>query len=399
MKDNKIKLTLYGQAAFEALAAIKNPDMALVYMYMCSNDGTCSYTEAAKALDFDEVRLSRTMDLLILYDIAALEGLSPPRVRSEPAPADLAHEREVNSAFRGLCSYYESLKGDILKKAELQTLYNIYSTLNLPADVLILLINYCKSIERLSPREVERQAYFWHDHGIDTYEKAGKYLTSQNEKRSRIYTITRCLGINDRKLSPTERKYVEAWAEMPVEEEIFTVAYDRTVVRTGKLGWNYMDAILKNWMTKNVRSVSDIENLDKEYVKGPQQKPTVKKQESAESIVMAQYNEKRRHREMRLKSRLTEMTRLSADFAENEKQLKICAGKIARASEQEKIQLNNLRQELMRQRVSILENAGKPADYLDNSPDCRICGDHGYIGTKMCDCFKREVEKLKTAQE
>ena len=39
-----------------------------------------------------------------------------------------------------------------------------------------------------------------------------------------------------------------------------------------------------------------------------------------------------------------------------------------------------------------------PADYLREEPDCPLCGDMGYIGSEMCQCFKRELSKLKESE-
>lgn len=39
----------------------------------------------------------------------------------------------------------------------------------------------------------------------------------------------------------------------------------------------------------------------------------------------------------------------------------------------------------------LLKNAGYPADYADVHYECTACGDTGFIGTKMCACFRRAL--------
>ena len=62
-------------------------------------------------------------------------------------------------AFRGLVGHTESMLGRVLRRRELETLYSVYTELNLPADVLMLLVNRLQLWGNLSAREIERQAY------------------------------------------------------------------------------------------------------------------------------------------------------------------------------------------------------------------------------------------------
>lgn len=47
--------------------------------------------------------------------------------------------------------------------------------------------------------------------------------------------------------------------------------------------------------------------------------------------------------------------------------------------------------ELQAVRARFLTDHGYPADYTDVTYDCPICRDTGSVGTKMCDCFRREL--------
>lgn len=48
-------------------------------------------------------------------------------------------------------------------------------------------------------------------------------------------------------------------------------------------------------------------------------------------------------------------------------------------------------QELQRKRVALLLSNGYPSDYSDVHYDCDLCGDTGFVGTKMCTCMKKEL--------
>lgn len=57
----------------------------------------------------------------------------------------------------------------------------------------------------------------------------------------------------------------------------------------------------------------------------------------------------------------------------------------------EAIRLDNI--ELQNQRNRCMTTSGFPADYDAPVFDCAICKDHGYVGTKMCDCMKQELSR------
>lgn len=46
---------------------------------------------------------------------------------------------------------------------------------------------------------------------------------------------------------------------------------------------------------------------------------------------------------------------------------------------------------LQRERAILLENLGYPADYTLPPYECEICRDSGFVGTKMCECMRREL--------
>ena len=48
-------------------------------------------------------------------------------------------------------------------------------------------------------------------------------------------------------------------------------------------------------------------------------------------------------------------------------------------------------EKLLAQRAQILAAYGYPADYTDVHYDCDICGDTGYVDTKMCTCMRRAL--------
>ena len=48
-------------------------------------------------------------------------------------------------------------------------------------------------------------------------------------------------------------------------------------------------------------------------------------------------------------------------------------------------------EELLSERGQILREGGYTEDYSDVKYDCEVCGDTGYVGTRMCECMRRAL--------
>ncbi|MCC8357708.1 MAG: DnaD domain protein, partial [Oscillospiraceae bacterium] len=71
------------------------------------------------------------------------------------------------------------------------------------------------------------------------------------------------LGIQGRRLSPTERKYIDDWITLGFGPEALALAADRTVTNTGDLKWKYMNSIVHSWHQKGLHTVEEIEKGDR----------------------------------------------------------------------------------------------------------------------------------------
>ncbi len=157
--------------------------------------------------------------------------------------------------------------GRVLGGVDMKTLFGIYDYLGLPADVIMLLINFCGrqyaerygTQRRPSARAIEKEAYIWVNREIMTVEQAEEYIRAADERRGTIAEVKNAIGIRGRELTKTEQGYVSSWLDMGYGADVIAVAYDRTVTNTGALKWNYMNKILLSWHEKGVRTARDID--------------------------------------------------------------------------------------------------------------------------------------------
>ena len=381
MENTRLRIQKTGREAMAALAQLRDGDAALLYAYAACQDGGCTLPQAAQALERSPEQIKKASQLLLVYGLAVNHTAPPPRKEECYPAAELAQVRGVDAAFSGLCDYFESQLGRILNRRELETLLNVYQALGLPPEVLTLLIGDCAQRGRLTAREVEKQAYRWYDLGLDNYEAAASYLARQRQRQTHGARVLSVLGIHDRLPGESEQKYIDKWEEMGVT----------TLLGTGRLSWPYLHKVLCAWREQGFRTARDVESGSQKNRPRPGQ--PVPAQEPLETVILRKLQEKRQQRALQVEERRSWLRERSADYAENESALRLCASRLARAKPSEKAGMAREYQACIGRQQEILRSLGKPEDWLQDKPDCPLCGDRGYVGTQKCRCLIKALEE------
>ncbi len=281
MDDGKLKLNRPRLLAVplrdaDALLEAGDGDGALLYLYLVKNGGALDIDRAAAELRLS-VRAVRQiagrLERLGLLDRGAPEREDPlpsgeiPEYRA----ADVARRSQTDPAFQDLVKETQQTLGRTLNSTDLKKLFGIYDDLSLPADVIMLLIHHCKeehdqrygAARQLGFAVIEKEAYRWFDREIMTYEQAESWLAELDRRKSMLGQMQQALGIRDRELSSTEKKYLLGWMELGFGPEELALAADRTVTNTGQLKWRYMNSIVQSWHGKGLHTVAQIEQGDR----------------------------------------------------------------------------------------------------------------------------------------
>jgi DnaD/phage-associated family protein len=265
-------ITLSGQTADKLIRA-GDGVAALLYLYALRTGGIVSLRRAAEALGIGEKEIAASMELLGRLGLLKNEEPAPPLQKDELpdyTAADIKNELENGSVFAALVKEIQKLFDKLLTSDDLIKLFGIYDHLGLPPEVILQLAAYClqENRRRYGPgrvptmRYVEKNAYTWEREGVLSLEQAEQYIKTLEEKRSLTGEVKRVLQINDRALSSGERKYVESWIARGFSPEAIELAYDRTVLKTGKLAWSYMDSIIMSWHSKGLYTADEIRAKD-----------------------------------------------------------------------------------------------------------------------------------------
>ena len=251
-------------------------DFVKIYLYLlrCAQGGQTdlSIAEIADALNYTESDVRRAMGYwqkhrcLDLVDDPGEEPDSPAALApvsgkkiTEFRPAQKYSREDV----RRLIFVAENYLGRPLSSTEQETLVYFLTGLGMDIDLVDYLLDYCVSMNHTSFHYIRKVAVSWAEQGIHTVEQARR---EGSGGRTEYYTIFRALGIRDHEPTPSERGYMDRWiGEYALPMDVILLACSRTVLQTGKARLPYTDSILKSWSESGVKTIEDIERLDKEH--------------------------------------------------------------------------------------------------------------------------------------
>ncbi|MDR0671893.1 MAG: DnaD domain protein [Oscillospiraceae bacterium] len=257
-----------------ALLGTGSGEAARLYLYLLSHRGKCLDTKACAALGMTAAALKAALQLLQTAGVLREAAPAAPPLgdaRPDYAGAEVAQGIKRDPAFRHVVDEVQRRLGKILSSNDLQILFGLYDWRGLTPGVISLLTAHCVEDTRRrfgeggrppTMRQIDKEAAIWEQRGIDTEEKAERYIETQETRRQVSSRVYRLLGIEGRAPSSSESRYVSEWADMGFAPDVVSLAYDRTVLKTGTLNWKYMHSILCSWHEKGLHTPAEIEAGD-----------------------------------------------------------------------------------------------------------------------------------------
>lgn len=177
------------------------------------------------------------------------------------SPAEIAERAEKNELIRYMFNSAEATFGRLLTHTEQRTLIWLHEYYGFEPDILAMIMDFSVKHNKSTIGFIEKIATTWHDNGITTHEKADHELRQLDNFYSLSGQIVSKLQLN-RSLTPTERKFVNAWAEKNISIDLIILAYERTIDSIGKVKFSYMNTILLDWNSKGCATPKDVKSLE-----------------------------------------------------------------------------------------------------------------------------------------
>lgn len=200
--------------------------------------------------------------------------------------------RKERAEFKELLFVAEQYLGKTLSATDIDQITYFYDTLNMSAELIEYLIEYCVENGHKSMHYINKVALSWHEENITTVNlaKTSSFLYNKN-----CYCVLNAYGIKGRGPAASEIAYIRKWSEeYGFALEVILEACDRTMNSIHQPSFDYTDSILKRWKGKNVRQLKDIDAVDADYRKEKERAKELakerKRQQQAQKPVSGQNN-------------------------------------------------------------------------------------------------------------
>ncbi len=179
--------------------------------------------------------------------------------KAKPAPMkEITKAMGINPKMKETVTMAEQLLKKPLSQREITSLYSFMQEYSMTQEMVLVLLEYCVTIDKTNFSYIEKVAEGWSEQGINTLAEATKVLNRVTKEARMQKKCKKIFGL-DRELSGTEANYIARWvSELSMSEAMIRTAYEKTVNNTGKVSMPYMNTILKSWYEKGIKTVSQI---------------------------------------------------------------------------------------------------------------------------------------------
>ena len=173
-------------------------------------------------------------------------------------------EFKSDEAFGDLVYAVEMYTGKQLTQADLNTLLYIYDDLGFSDDLTQYLVEYCVTLGKKQMRYMEKVAINWFDEGIRDVRSAKETYPAN----APLYkSVLKALSIRRSTATSIEKQFIDTWSNtFGFDENIILEAANRAMLqKPDSANFPYVNGILESWHKQNVKTMSDIDVLDREF--------------------------------------------------------------------------------------------------------------------------------------
>ena len=144
---------------------------------------------------------------------------------------------------------------------QVRSLVWMHEYLGMKNEIILILLQYCSSVQKISTGDLDRIAYNWWENDILTEELARKQVARLKELHSYVAYIRRLFEM-DSNPTKSQKELIERWQQTGYSEELLQYAHDLTIEGIGKKNFKYIDRILQGWTEKGI---TDLNQAKKEH--------------------------------------------------------------------------------------------------------------------------------------
>ena len=176
----------------------------------------------------------------------------------KPQLTEVVARKNENKHFSDLLDTASANLGRPLSPGDMETLLYLFDTVGLPAEVILMVMMFAKSMDKTNMRYIEKVALDWADRGIDTMPKAEEYLCAIERRQNAYDHVRQLLSLTDAP-KKADMDYAAQWVvEWKLSDALIQEAHRLCVENIHKYNGKYMHAILQGWHTDGVTEPAQV---------------------------------------------------------------------------------------------------------------------------------------------
>ncbi|HBM74053.1 MAG TPA: DNA replication protein DnaD [Clostridiaceae bacterium] len=176
---------------------------------------------------------------------------------------DFIAKRMGDAKLKSMHDTIQELLGRIISPKEVSMYLSWIDDYGFSPEVIILLVEYCKSRNKMDFRYIEKVAMGWHDSKIATVDDAQKYIAQHEKKYNDYRVVLDFLGLKENDLMKPQEEFLDKWfGTWKFSMDMVLEACKICSLRINEPNFNYIDGILSNWHKSGYKTLKDIEPQD-----------------------------------------------------------------------------------------------------------------------------------------
>jgi hypothetical protein len=148
--------------------------------------------------------------------------------------------------FKKSIQIVESIYSELLTQDDVLMLYDVTEVQKIPLELFITTLSHCIKNNKKNFKYIVKAVSENYKKGFTTNEALESHYQSASESKLYVGLVKKELKITNRELIDKEKEFVEKWNSANKTIDEIKIAYEKTVMNTGKLSFPYMDKILSS---------------------------------------------------------------------------------------------------------------------------------------------------------
>lgn len=192
-------------------------------------------------------------------DVPNVVDLANKSVCDKPTTVDVAKRGQESPELRFLWNQAQDKLGKTLSFNDQRTLLWMHDHLGLPIEVILMIIEYCVSMDKRGIGYIEKVGVSWAQEEIFSVDMAEKKLSDMKNRNSLWKKLSSEFGIPNPHPTAAQGRYIERWtSSLGFKIDTIERAFEECLDRTSKINFSYIDKVLENWHNEGVKTVKDI---------------------------------------------------------------------------------------------------------------------------------------------